>query len=292
MSLTLGPRSLWLIGAGLSVLLGTLHLQLEGLGKQQEKVQQLRYLPDGPFLRTASLGYRELTADLLWLQAIQSMGERRISPEAGRWIYRLLDTVTTVDPQFVQAYEAGGIALCTLVVLPEESNRLLQKGILHNPQEWKLPFLLGINYAFEMSDDAKAAEAMAHAASLPGAPSNLGRLAANFFVSAKAPQQAVDLLANLYERTSDPSAKALLAERLKRITVERDLLLLEEAINRHRQTQSRFPTKLEDLVMNGVLRALPPEPYGGRYVYDARDGSVQSSSVSERMMLTMRRRGH
>jgi hypothetical protein len=162
-------------------------LQIETLDKQQDKIQRLQYLPDGRFLRIASLGYRELTADLLWLQAIQAMGERKVSPDAGRRIYHLLDAVTTVDPKFIRAYEAGGIALCTLVVLPEESNRLLQKGMLHNPQEWKLPFIMGINYAFELGEDSKAAEAMAFAAQLPGAPDNLGRLAANFFVSAKAP---------------------------------------------------------------------------------------------------------
>ena len=73
-----------------------------------------------------SLGYRELAADLLWLQAIQMMGERKLSEEAGRWLYQALDRITTIDPKFVRAYEAGSHALCTLVVLPEQSNRLLE----------------------------------------------------------------------------------------------------------------------------------------------------------------------
>jgi len=261
-----------------------------GLDKHEEQIQRLRFLPDGHFLRTASLGYRELTADVLWLQAIQAMGERKVSPEMGRWIYRLLDVVTTIDPTFVWAYEAGGIALCTLVVLPEESNRLLEKGMLHNPREWKFPFLLSINYAFELGEDAKAAEAMARAAQLPEAPDNLGRLAANFFVSAKAAQQAIELLSNLYDKTSDPSTKSLLGERLKRVTVERDLQLIEKAIVRYRQSQGGLPSRLEDLTASGILEKLPTEPYGGRYEYDFHSGSVRSSEVSERMKLSMKRR--
>lgn len=280
----------WMVGAGILLLLGWLHPQLETFQGKQDKIHRFQYMPNGHFLRTASLGYREFVADLLWLQAIQAMGERKVSPDAGQWLYKLLDVMTTVDPKFVRAYEAGGIALCTLVVLPEESNRLLEKGMFHNPQEWKLPFILGINYAFELGDDAKAAEAIARAARLPGAPDDLARLASNFFVSAKAPQQAVDLLINLYERTPDKSAKVLLGERLKRIMVERDLLLLEQAIERYSQTQFRLPSSLEDLVTNGILRELPTEPNGGKYVYEGRTGNVWSSAITERVRLSMRRR--
>jgi len=261
-----------------------------GLAEHDEKSQRLRFLPDGHFLRTASLGYRELTADVLWLQAIQAMGERKVSPEAGRWIYQLLDVVTTIDPKFIWAYEAGGIALCTLVVLPEESNRLLEKGMRQNPQEWKFPFLLSINYAFELGEDAKAAEAMALAAQLPGAPNHLGGVAANLFVSAKEPQEAIDLLSNLYDKSSDPGTKSLLGERLKRVTVERDLQFIEGAITRYRLSHGGFPAKLEDLATSGALKALPVEPYGGRYEYDPRSGSVRSSEVSERLKLSMKRR--
>ena len=61
------------------------------------------------------------------------MGEHKVSDAAGRWLYRAFDIITTLDPKFVRVYEAGGLALTTLVVLPEESNQLLMKGIERNP---------------------------------------------------------------------------------------------------------------------------------------------------------------
>ena len=103
------------------------------------------------------------------------------------WLYRALDIITTLDPKFVRAYEAGGLALTTLVVLPDESNRLMMKGMEHNPTEWKLPFLIGINYYYELYDDAKADEYMSRASRLPGAPSALATLAANLYVSGHSP---------------------------------------------------------------------------------------------------------
>ena len=276
-----------------AVALGTLIALQVHLGQWQvpeKKIEHLMYLPDADYLHLASMGYQELVADALWLQAIQVMGERKVSDAAGRWLYRAFDIITTLDPKFVRAYEAGGLALTTLVVLPEESNRLLLKGIEHNPAEWKLLFYLGINYYFELYDDAKAAEYMAQASRVPGAPAGLVAIAANLFASAKSPQQAVDILATAYHNTTDESAKQLLELRLKIMLAERDVVMLEQAINRYTALQGRRPARLEDLVTTGLLQELPQEPAGGRYVYDATTGVVSSSEFPERPKMTGRRR--
>ena len=286
------PRTmaLWATGTVLAVSLGALQIPLTHWSNSKPKLQKLTYLPSGDYLRMASLGYRELAADLLWLQAIQVMGERKLSEEAGHWLYQAVDRITTLDPKFVRAYEAGSHALCILVVLPEQSNRLLEKGMRHNPQEWKLPFLLGMNYYFELADDEKAAEVMALASRLPGAPESLVRLAAKLFVSAKSPQQAVELLAKVYEETSDENVRKMLEIRLKESIVERDLQILEQAISRFQANHSRRPERLENLVEPGMLRELPMEPFGGRYLYEPATGIVGSREVTERIRLTGERR--
>jgi tetratricopeptide (TPR) repeat protein len=175
--------------------------------------------------------------------------------------------------------------------MAEESNRLLEKGMQHNPQEWKLPFLLGINYYFEMAEDEKAAEAMAKAARLPGAPESLARLAAKLFVSARSPQQAVELLAKVYEESSDENVRKMLEIRLKETIVERDLQILEQAISLYQANHSHRPERLENLAGPGLLRELPKEPFGGQYLYEPTTGVVRSSEVAERMRIGARRRG-
>jgi len=282
--------SLWVTSAIFIVALVGFQIHLRQWNTTSQKIEQFMYLPDGEYLKVASLGYRELVADILWIQAIQVMGERKVSETAGHWLYRALDIITTVDPKFVRVYQAGGLALTTLVVLPEESNRLLKKGMLHNPGEWELPFLLGINYYFELYDDAKAAEYISQASRLPRAPQILSTLAANLYVSAKSPQQAVDLLSAVYQTTTDEKAKQLLEQRLKVVIVERDLQLLEQAIERYRGLHGRLPDGIDDLVGPGLLRELPIEPSGGRYLYDSRTGSVSSSELAERPKMTGRRR--
>ena len=277
--------------AGICAGIGMTEVYLEEARATIQRSQHFSYLPDGDVLRRAVLGYREAASDVLWLQVIQEMGERKVSQEAGQWIYRALDVVTTLDPKFVRAYEAGAHALCTLVVMPEASNRLLEKGIRHNPQEWRLPFLLGFNYYFEFGDNQKAAEAMAAAARLPGAPDLIPRLAAKLLVSAKSPHQAVELLAKVYEDTTDESVKKVIEQRLREAVVERDLYVLEQAISQFQAQYSARPARLDELVQKGLLRELPQEPFGGQYIYNAESGAVQSSEVQGRIRMTVRKRG-
>ena len=279
--------------AAMLTLVGTVHLsqvQLDQARAALPRFEQFRYLPSGEYLRIATLGYEQVAADLLWLRAIQVMGERKVTVEDGRWLYHVLDVVTTLDLKFVQAYEAGGLALCTIVVLPDESNALLEKGMKHNPDVWQLPFYLGINYYFEFGDDEKAGEYMARAAHLPGAPEFIALFSARLYASSRKPQAAIDVLAQLYEQTKDESLKRALELRLKETIVERDLQLLEEAIFRYSEQYKRVPDRLDELIGPGLLSSLPLDPFGGTYLYNPTTQAVRSSSVDRRMQVRGKRR--
>jgi hypothetical protein len=278
--------------AGLVLVLAihALQVQLDQRLAATPNLQRFMYLPQGEYLKAAVLGYEHFVADLLWLQAIQAMGERKVTDEAGQWIYHALDVITTLDPIFIRVYVAGGIALTTLVTMPEESNRLLQKGMRHNPDVWELPFLIGFNYYFDLHDDLRAAEYIARASRLPKAPAYLAPFAARLYVSARDPEDAVVFLAQVYAQTFDENMKRVLERRLKEVMVERDLQLLEEAISRYRARNKRAPDHLEDLVKPSLLRALPPEPFGGRYLYDPLTGTVRSSEMKERLQVLGKRR--
>jgi tetratricopeptide (TPR) repeat protein len=278
--------------AGLVLVLAihALQVQLDQRLAATPNLQRFMYLPQGEYLKAAVLGYEDFVADFLWLQAIQAMGERKVTDEAGQWIYHAFDVITTLDPLFIRVYTAGGIALTTLVTMPEESNRLLQKGMSHNPDVWALPFLLGFNYYFELHDDLRAAEYIARASRLPTAPAYLAPFAARLYVSARDPEDAVVFLAQVYAQTIDENMKRVLERRLKEVMVERDLQLLEEAISRYRARNKLAPEHMEDLVRSGLLRELPREPFGGHYLYDPLTGTVRSSEMKERLQMLGKRK--
>lgn len=281
------------LAVAILVLVAGLHflqLQLDQQKAATPKLQRFMYLPQGQYLRVAALGYEQVVADLLWIQAIQAMGERKVSEEAGHWIYRALDVITDLDPTFVHVYEVGGIALATLVTHIDESNRILEKGMRYNPAVWRLPFYLGFNYYFELHDDQKAADYIARASRLPGASAYLAPFAARLYVAARDPQDAIDFLAQMYAQTTNENVKRVLEQRLKEVVVERDLQLLEEAIGRYGKLYGRAPQRLEDLVGPDLLQELPHEPFGGRYLYDPQTQSVRSSVMKERLKVYGQRR--
>jgi hypothetical protein len=274
---------LGMIGMALVMAVPLLQGHLDQQRAATPKLQGFLYVPQGEYLRIAVLGYDQVVADFLWIQAIQAMGGRKVSPEVGPWLVQVLDVITTLDPQYTEVYEGGGIALVTLFPLYKESNQLLEKGMVHIPLAWKLPFYAGFTSYFNLIDDLKAAEYFARASRLPGAPAWLPGLAARFFVSARSPQSAINFLMDVYSKTTDLTIKRALEDRVKGVIVERDLLLLEEAIRLYRESNGRAPRQLEDLVRAQVLREIPREPFGGRYVYDPETTSVRSSELKERM---------
>lgn len=280
----------WCLAIALLLGMHIVHLSADQARADIPRLQRFALLPDGSTLKAMSLGFKNVVADLLWIQAIQAIGERQVSDEAGRWIYRAMDIVTTLDPKFVQAYEAGGVALCTVVVMPEESNRILEKGMLNNPQEWRLPFMLGINYYFELADDAKAAEYVAKAAAIGGGPEYLASFASRLYMTAKKPQKAIDFLVKSYEQATDPQMKSYLEYRLKEALLERDLQTFETAIAAYRQRFERPPVSLSDLVTAGLIPSVPPEPMGGLYLYDLNTQTVRSTSAERRFQANGHRR--
>ncbi len=247
------------------------------------RATELSYLPKGDYLKVAVLGYRQLVADLIWLQVVQQLGERSQTVAGYRWAFHAVDVLTDLDPKFAFAYQAAGSILSVWARLPKESNVLLAKGMRHNPDVWQLPFFLGYNYYFELHDPGEAAKYFRLASALPGAPEYLPRLAARMSVEAGDPAAALELLQRLYVQTQDDRVRDGLARRIKEVVAERDIRLLEEGVRRYRARYGTLPGRLEDLVTGGILPRLPEEPFGGEYRLNVTTGTVTSTGLGERL---------
>jgi len=252
------------------------------------KLEQLRLLPRGEILRPALLGYHQLGADLLWLRVVQVLGDRVVRDKDYEWLYHALDVITTVDPKYVYAYEAGGVVLAELAWRVDLSNRLLEKGLAPNPSAWQIPFRLGFNHFFHLGDHSRAAEYMARAARIPGPfpigpPNYTARLASRLYVQGKNPEVALEFLEAMHEQTTDELVREKLQRRIRRVSLERDLQMLERQILQYADSKGKRPASLMELVSAGLLPGIPLEPYGGVYLYDPKTGKVMSSTHDERM---------
>jgi len=253
------------------------------------QVEGLAQLPKGEYLKPALLGYHHLGADLLWLRLVQVIGEKRNTADEYEWMYHALEVITTLDPQYAYAYYAGGVILGDIAHRTDLSIRLLEKGADANPEEWNIPFLLGYNYYFLLGDPAKGAEYIMKAASLPDRPAYLPGLATRMAAEAGSPGTALAFLEARVRETQDPEMREVLAYRMKEVIIERDLRILEDAVEAYRTQYRALPATLTDLVAAGAFPSLPQEPFGGNYQLNSKTGSVSSSTHPERLRTFFKR---
>jgi tetratricopeptide (TPR) repeat protein len=254
------------------------------------QIENLAQLPKGEYLKPALLGYHHLGADMLWLRLVQVVGKKRNSMDEYEWMYHALDVITTLDPQYAYAYYAGGVILGDLANRPDLSNRLLERGVKANPDVWNIPFLLGYNHYFLLGDPSKGAEYIMQAARLPDGPTYLPGLATRMAAEAGSPDTALAFLETRLRDTQDLDMRNFLVNRMKEVTIERDLRLLDRAVETYRTEYRARPATLSDLVVAGAIPNLPQEPFGGDYRMDPKTGSVSSSTHPERLRTFFKRK--
>jgi hypothetical protein len=276
--LTVGALMAGLGSAAIAVLVALDHQRPPML-----RAEELSYLPKGEYLRVAVIGYRQMAADLIWLKAVQYIGEKKQSKRGYLAAYHAVDVLTDVDPRFAFAYQATGTVLGVYAHLVQESIAILSKGMQHNPEVWQLPFTIGYDYFYELCDPAEAAPYFRTASMLPGAPAYLPKLAARMTVAGGDPDAALEFLQRLDEQVQDQRLHEALAQKMREVLAERDIRLLEEAVRHYRTRYGRMPRKIGDLLDGGIIEKIPVEPLGGTYELNAADGSITATGLRERL---------
>lgn len=242
---------------------------------------EISLMPSGKMVKAASLGYREVVADLLWVRATLMFGGRYGEADHSwyPWLFHLIDLATELDPPFRAAYKYGGTMLRADGVFVEQSNLIFQKGMHALPQEWSFPFAIAMNYFMYNDDAVNAARYMERAAVLPGAPFYLRNLAATLRSDSDGLDAALAFTRQELENVVEPRVRTALEVKL----VELEYLVAERdasaQIAAWRRANGGLPVEPSAVAAGGF--ALPPDPLGGRWIWslDPADepGEVQSS---------------
>tara|TARA_B100000959_G_scaffold286430_1_gene365027 strand:- start:3139 stop:4038 length:900 start_codon:yes stop_codon:yes gene_type:complete len=262
--------------------------QIDKTRNRYSKTEDMKYLPSGQFLKGAALAYDELFADYFWIKAIVYFGDHFETDKSYKWLYHLLDVVSTLDPYFEYTYEFGGVALAYWIKDENLSIKLLKKGMINVPKTharyWTIPFFLGFNYMYYKKDFATAARYLEEATKYPGHPRYLPLLVARLYTNTKDPEIAIKFLQEIYRSTKNEEAKKDILKRINEIVVERDIFILEEMRDKYHKKIGSYPSNLGELISEGFLKEMPREPFGGKY-FMKEDHSIHSSVVRKRMEL-------
>ncbi len=164
-----------MIGLGLVVLLGLSPAIKGRSGMAWTATQALAAQSKGsslPIYPAFTLGYDHLLADYYWLAFISYVGDFK-ARVADKYALadRYLDIVTRLDPHFLQAYWFCAFSVGADEGKPEVAQKIIDRGIGANPNDWSLPFIGGFNQYLFAGNEREAARYYRMAERFPQAPS-------------------------------------------------------------------------------------------------------------------------
>lgn len=245
------------------------------------KLEEEQLYLNGATARRASLGFNGLAADWYWMRSLQYVGRKVIAAQENiqidslgqlnlQLLAPLLDTATTLDPQFMEPYEYAAVVLPN-IDLPQ-AIRITRKGIAANPSAWRLYLQLG--YIYWLQQDFQAAgEVYAQGAKLPGAPAWMEAMKAKMAVEGGSRELAREIYGRMYEQSSDPSVKEMARRRLLQLDSLDQRDGLRKVLTAYQSKVGRCPSSWKDIAP--VLRSLridldstgaPLDPAGTAYV--------------------------
>lgn len=249
--------------------------KLRVLEQGRPVAHHLLYLPNGKYLKLATLGNAPLAADLIYLWSIQFYGDYQ-AEDRYKYVEHIYgNVVTELDPHYFDPYWIGALILSVETHDLEKALALLDKGFANNPDRWIYPYLAGWECSYAKQYD-RAVSYFRQAAAVPGAPPDVARLVAGMYQKQGASQTALQEWARLARETKDANVRRIAENRARAIKTDIDVAALTAAVERYRAARGFRPRRLAQLAAEGFLDSVPTAPDGEEYHYDPATGEVSA----------------
>jgi hypothetical protein len=250
-----------LLAAGWAAHVANTHL--DAFAQEAIDTGEVGTLPDGKMLRVASLGFERLVADLYWIRSVFYVGSDVAAEHNYPGAEALAELVTDIDPHFDSAYVLMSSVLSGLRYDADAAIRLLEKGV-RNSDYWRIHFLLGFQYFMEKGDYRRGAQHLQDAYAR-GGPKYLPLLISRLYTHGGDAETAMLFLKERLRTETHPRIRKQLERRLRDVVINRDLGLLQSAIDRFAAERGKPPAAIEELVAAGYLKQAPVDPAGRPY---------------------------
>ena len=175
--------------------------------------------------RRISLGFNGLAADWYWMRSLQYVGKKiyyyqgdirldDLSVLNLKLLAPLLDTATTLDPEFIEPYEYAAVILPAID--EQQAIRLTEKGINANPNAWRLYHHLGYIY-WRQGQYQLASETYGRGAQIPGAPVWMEAMKAKLLSEGGSRSTAREIYTRMYEQSTDVQVKETASKHLMQL---------------------------------------------------------------------------
>jgi hypothetical protein len=232
---------------------------------------EILFLPSGPLLRRVAGGYAGLLAVVYWTRAVQYYGRQRLAAAKNFPLLGTLLTIATdLDPHLLVAYRFGSVFLAGKppegAGRPQDALHLLQRGIVANPDYWRLWEDLGFIYYWDLKDYSRAARAFRTGSERPGALPWMRVLAASVAAKGGDIQTSRLLWEEIAHTAGNASIRRSAEEHLAALDALEALNKIDALLSDYRQRQGREAGSIANLVGAGYLAGFPLDPSGEPFV--------------------------
>lgn len=238
------------------------------LFEARERPYDVDVIPSPATMRWLSIGHALLAADVYWLKTVQYIGEPRAEQRGWEKLFPLVQLVTDLDPGHGYAYQVAGIVLATGGRVAE-SNAILEKGTRNVRDRYILPYYRAFNAFYHEGDWVAAGRWSEIAARTPGAPAHARENVLAYYVKGQRADAAIGFLEQVLRETQDPESRKALERQLQQAVYERNAEAIDAAVEVYKARHGAPPRALRALVSEGLLPAIPPDPYGGTWRFDS-----------------------
>ena len=226
------------------------------------KIEEEQLYLNGTIAKRISLGFNGLAADWYWMRSLQYVGRKILDVPDNipidnlaqlnlKLLAPLLDTATTLDPEFIEPYQYAAVVLPS-IDLPE-AIRLTKKGIAANPSKWRLYQHLGYIY-WQQKDFQAAGEAYDQGSKLPGAPHWMLAMKAKMASEGGSRDLAREIYTHLYEQAENDKVKEMARRRLLQVDSLDQRDGLRKVLSSYKARVGRCPSSWKEI--EPVLRSL------------------------------------
>lgn len=250
--------------------------------RKKDIAEELLYLPNEKLLNHFTGGMSSVIADLLWLRCIQYTSKHFRGDHKFTWLDHMANTITRLDPYFVDVYRYGGIFLASLKADSDASIELMKQGYRNNPKAWELPYEIAMVYLLNRRDEPDSAERAARYLGIAVATERAPESVLEILQGLQRKHNLTDLERQLWtelQRTSEDELMRDLAERkLQELALRENVGALQTIVDAFAAQMGQAPARLEDIVAAGFIDRLPEDPLGGRFFLDS-EGKVKNTTL-------------
>lgn len=230
-----------------------------------------------PAIKIVSGGHYEAAAQNLYYKTMfynelrAEEGNLKIDHET---TLKLLDIATRLDPYNMDCYYYGQALLADQTDFVRPLNTILMRGTKYRTWDHYPPWFLGSNYYYTLHDKRTAAKYFAEAAKRKPDVPFFTTFAARTLHEESETEMAVQLLKEMLLQANSP----VIANPIKnRLLAFETVLFLRQALKHYHDRYKKEAATLNDLVNDHILKAIPPDPYGGQFYLDE-NRAVQTTS--------------